>query len=639
MNNSRMLKIIGLVVAALILLPLSVSEIVQFFFNTTPWVAKVNSHLISPQDVHRRVIAQDYQLQMMRQRFGQYADFYIRMMGLDHEPQKLAVENLISDELLNQAADKAGISVSSDYVAEKLSSPLYILQHLPMVVPAHLIDENGISAHALRSYLRQTGLTASEFDAQVTRALNRGLLDSMVTKTTYVPQFVLRDYYMTEFSGKQFSIASLSLDDFLKQEEQKPIAEQELKQFFDEQNAQKKRYAVPEQRSGLVWRFDPANYGITIDSKAIESYYNNHKNDYKDTPAQIQVRTIVIATTTPAAQEKANQIHEQLVAKQVEFADMAKKNSDDKATADKGGLMPLFSQGTHDRDFEKAAFALQNKGDVSPILVTKNGYEILQLVDKKPITYKPLAAVESEIKSDLIQQQFSARFVADARKAIEESKSNPAAITDFIVQKAGKRTVLNKVTASQDPFVKGLFRIAPGTYAADLEGDLGVVVQLNQVEKAYTPSLESIADTVKKDLYTKRAESALDNALRAKLQEAQGKTNEEFSRLFIAPVEKTNMITPKDNAAINGLSNRGITPERIFQLEKVGMVTAAKGDRRGYIIRLDAIEPLNEAELNAKKSIIRKQIQGQEEQLVFGGFVASLYRSAKIKQNESQMNS
>jgi hypothetical protein len=210
---------------------------------------------------------------------------------------------------------------------------------------------------------------------------------------------------------------------------------------------------------------------------------------------------------------------------------------------------------------------------------------------------------------------------------------------DFVVKKAGKRTVLNKVTASQDPFVKGLFRIAPGSYAADMEGDLGVMVQLNQVEKAYIPSLDSITDKVKKDLYAKRADSALDGAIRTKLQEAQGKDRAAFSALFGGAVETTNMITPRDNAAINTLSTRGITPDRIFQLEKVGMVTAAKGDRKGYIIRLDAVEPLNETELNAKKSVIKKQIQGQEEQLVFGGFVASLYRSATIKQNESQMNS
>lgn len=637
--HGRAIKIIALILVAMFVLPLSVTQMVHFFFQSSPWIASVNKYMISPEDITRRVIAQDYQLQMVRQRFGEYADFYIKLMGLDHNPEQMALDNAVRDELLNQVVAKIGWRLPAEYVAEKLSDPLYIIQNLPDIIPAHLVDQQGISAAALRHYLRQINLTAAEFDDRVVHALERKLLDAVITKTTYVPQFVLHDYAATEFSGKRFSIATLSLDEFLKKEVARGITAQELQAFFDAKNTQEKRYLVPETRSGLVWRFDPAHYGITIDSKAVSDYYNAHKNDYKDKGAQVQVRRILIGNATPLAHEKAEKIHDQLAKEPGTFAAAATANSDDKATAAQGGLMPLFAQGSHDREFEKAAFALQTKGALSPILRTKDGYEILQLVEKKAATYKPLSAVENEIKSRLAQQQFNSRFALDARKAIEEGKTDPQAIADFITKKQGKRTVVTNTSAAQSSFIKSLFRIAPGAYAVDMEGDLGVLVQLTEVAKAHTPTLASIENKVKNDLYAQRAEQAFDAALRSYLRDAQGKTGAEFAALFGGKVEKTEIITPRDKVAIDKLAARGITPARIFQLEKVGMVTVAKGDGKGYIVKLDAIEPFNKKEFEEQKTQIKQQIQGQEEQLVFGGFVASLYRSATIKQNKSMMNS
>lgn len=630
--QGKAVRIIVFIIMALFILPLPMTQLFNFLFNKGTWVASINNHIISPEAVTRRAAVQDYQIRALRQRFGEYADFYMQLMGLNRDPHEIAFESLMHDELLNQAIAKLGWSFPSEYIVEKMHDPLYVIKNLSMIIPPQLLDAQGINPIALRNYLRQMALSQNEFDTQVAQALLRRLFDEVVTKAAYVPQFVLRDYFITEFSGKQFSIATLSLDDFIKKEEKNGVSSQDLKKFFDDQNAQAKRYFVPEKRSGIVWQFDPANYGIKIEVEAINSYYNAHKADYKDTSATIQVRRILIGKDEKNAQEKAEILYKQLVKSPNTFSDVAIKNSDDKETVSKGGLMPFFEQGKYDREFEKSAFALSKPGDISSVITTKEGYEIIQLVEKKAATYKALNVVKNEIENILIQQQFNKGFISDARKAIEENKTNPQAISDFITQKQGKRIELTQTTATRAPFVKSLFRIAsPHSYVADQEGDLGAIVELTAIEKGHIPSLESIENNVKKDLYIQRAEAALSLALHNYLKDAQGKTEAEFAQLFGNKVEKSGMITPKDKEAINKLNAKGISPERIFQLEKVGMVTVAKGKGNGHLIRLDAIEPFNEKEFESHKKQIKRQIKEQEEQLVFGGFVASLYRSATIK--------
>ena len=65
--------------------------------------------------------------------------------------------------------------------------------------------------------------------------------------------------------------------------------------------------------------------------------------------------------------------------------------------------------------FEKAAFLLPKEGDISAVLTTKDGIEIVQLVSKKMPTYKPLNQVSSSIKELLVAQKFDGQFASDMR--------------------------------------------------------------------------------------------------------------------------------------------------------------------------------------------------------------------------------
>jgi parvulin-like peptidyl-prolyl isomerase len=59
------------------------------------------------------------------------------------------------------------------------------------------------------------------------------------------------------------------------------------------------------------------------------------------------------------------------------FADLAKKNSQDKVSAERGGSLGIFPKGAMVPEFEKAVVALK-PGEISPVITTPYGYHIIR---------------------------------------------------------------------------------------------------------------------------------------------------------------------------------------------------------------------------------------------------------------------
>ncbi|SHJ42603.1 peptidyl-prolyl cis-trans isomerase SurA [Tangfeifania diversioriginum] len=68
-----------------------------------------------------------------------------------------------------------------------------------------------------------------------------------------------------------------------------------------------------------------------------------------------------------------------------DFADMARKLSDDKRSAMQGGEMPWFSAGRMIPEFSTPAFALENTGDMTPPVETPFGFHIIKKLDHRPV--------------------------------------------------------------------------------------------------------------------------------------------------------------------------------------------------------------------------------------------------------------
>ena len=147
-------------------------------------------------------------------------------------------------------------------------------------------------------------------------------------------------------------------------------------------------------------------------------------------PEQVQVRHILIAGTGTVVRAQAEKVLEELKAG-ANFEQLAKERSADPGSASKGGDLGLFARGRMVPEFDEAAFALKQPGDISGIVETKFGFHILKLDARRPAGIRTYEEVREElIKEVRAKLQQDAR-VAEAEKAQQGLKVNDAAIESF----------------------------------------------------------------------------------------------------------------------------------------------------------------------------------------------------------------
>jgi parvulin-like peptidyl-prolyl isomerase len=87
-----------------------------------------------------------------------------------------------------------------------------------------------------------------------------------------------------------------------------------------------------------------------------------------------------------------------------DFAKLAKQYSEDPGSKDDGGELLPFPRGQMALEIDAAAFSLTNN-QVSDVITTSIGYQILKLLDKIPSKKTDYFTAIANIKQGLIQQR------------------------------------------------------------------------------------------------------------------------------------------------------------------------------------------------------------------------------------------
>ena len=96
-----------------------------------------------------------------------------------------------------------------------------------------------------------------------------------------------------------------------------------------------------------------------------------------------------------------------------QFADLARKFSQDKGSATAGGDLDFFARGAMVKPFEDAAFAMK-KGDISEVVESDFGYHIIRLTDIKTPKQRSFEEMRAGMESDLKTQQAQRKYAESA---------------------------------------------------------------------------------------------------------------------------------------------------------------------------------------------------------------------------------
>ncbi len=143
---------------------------------------------------------------------------------------------------------------------------------------------------------------------------------------------------------------------------------------------------------------------LTVLTPEIEAFYKENAAQFSE-PAEVDLAEILFLTE---GKDKAQvrKTSEEVLARLkagASFEEEAKKHSDG-PTAARGGGIGTFKKGSMAPAVEQVAFAL-NQGDISSIIETDYGLQIIKVVSKKENQMKPLSEVRPTIQRMLIYKK------------------------------------------------------------------------------------------------------------------------------------------------------------------------------------------------------------------------------------------
>ncbi len=168
------------------------------------------------------------------------------------------------------------------------------------------------------------------------------------------------------------------------------VSDAEAKKFYNE-NTDKFKHPDKVRASHILISVNPEEITQGIKSKS---------KDLDDSSVKAKVNEEI-----QAKEAKANQLLAQAKKDPSQFAKLAKENSEDNASAVKGGDLGFFSEKEMVPEFSKAAFSMKPNTVSDKLVRTQYGYHIIMVTDRAAAGQTPYEKVKNDIKAYLENQK------------------------------------------------------------------------------------------------------------------------------------------------------------------------------------------------------------------------------------------
>ncbi len=298
------------------------------------------------------------------------------------------IEAMVADQAVAYEAQRMGFKVSDEELARQIRSTPQLATLTP---------------EQYQMTIEQMGYTVPEFEGDMRKNAAENILKDMAAEGVVVtPQEVENAYRQTNEKIKLAYIA-FSPDKFKAEVKPTPA---ELQAYYE---GKKTGFVVPESRNIQVILIDQDKIAANIQTPEaqLRAYYDAHKDQFR-TPDRVRVRHILLQTVGKSdAEKKKIKAQAEDLLKQIKaganFAELAKKYSEDPGTKDKGGEYGWMARGQTVKNFETAAFSMQ-PGQTSDIVTTEYGFHIIQVEEKQAAGLQPFEKVRDQIAADLNKQ-------------------------------------------------------------------------------------------------------------------------------------------------------------------------------------------------------------------------------------------
>ncbi|MFB3828910.1 MAG: peptidylprolyl isomerase [Bryobacteraceae bacterium] len=414
------------------------------------------------------------------------------------------VQDILTEYALAYEARRMGMQVSDTDLGKAIQ----------MVLPALFQGGQFAGKDAYAAMLAQQNLTIPEFEHNLRRQMLATRLRDIVLEGTVVTPADIEQEYRRKNEKVRIEYVKLTAAQFRSQVQVTP---EEARAYFQSHAA---NYQIPERRDLAILIVDQAKIeqSLTPSDADLERMYNQDKERFR-TPERVKVRHILLKTTGKTPQEEtAIKAKAEGLLKQIKsggnFAELAKKNSEDTGSAAKGGeLGDWVVRGQTVPEFEKEAFTLK-PGETSGLVKTQYGYHILQVLAKEQAHLQTFAEAKTQLASEWRKQRLNdvlQRTVDQAeallRKTPPEQVAAQLNLELVRAENVAPGGSLPQVGANPD-FEQAVLSLARGevSQAVSLPSNRIAVAQVTAVHPAHPATFEEVQNQVRDALLKDKAE-------------------------------------------------------------------------------------------------------------------------------------
>jgi peptidyl-prolyl cis-trans isomerase D len=572
--------------------------------------------------------------QQLQQRNPQYAS---NPMIVSLFEQQVG-QQLVQQQILLAEAAKLGISANNNDVVQFLHEG----QAGQVLFPNGKFIGSDQYAALISS---RFDMSVADFEESVRHDITIQRLRAYVTAGLTVSEKEARDQYLKGGTKIKFDYAVISGDDIRKSINP---TDADLEAFF-KKNAARYANAVPEERTISYFSFTPNDVPGGVQQptqQEIEAYYNAHKSEYS-VPEQAKSRHILIqvapnagAQADAAAKAKAEDILKQ-IQKGGNFADLAKKNSDDPGSKDSGGELGFAQRGHMVPEFDQAIFT-QKIGDAK-IVKTQYGYHIVQVEERTAAHAQSLSEVLPTIQATLMRQKSTGAQDAYARaltsEAIKNGLDKTAAAHHLQVVTTPPVNASGVIPALPD----GSQLIAHAFEAKATDppqsaptGEGYAIFQVKSVIPAHAPTFADWKSHVADDYRNERVPALMSQktaelAAKAKAENDLAKAAKEMGASF-----KTSDLVDQ-SGQVPDLGAVGQVAPQLFDMTPGTISGPINAGRTGVVAKLVDKQQPSDADIAKNLDQVRDQILEQKRQEAFEIFANSIITDYK-KNNRVRIN-
>ena len=497
-----------------------------------------------------------------------------------------------------------------------------------------------------QSVLEQQGMTVPDYEKERRDAMLGMRLENLEAQSLVVSDQDARAEYQRKNLKIGLQYVGFSEKDFAAKVNKDPAL---VKAYFDKNRG---TFRTPEKRDLNLIVGTTADFlkSANVSDQQLHQEYNSNLDSYR-IPERVKARHILIKTQgkpkeqIPALKAKAEDLLKQLQ-HGGDFAELAKKNSEDPGSGAKGGELGWLIRGQTVPQFEKTVFSLP-AGQLSGLVETEYGYHIIQVEEKQPGHTQTFEEVKAQLMADLQKEAASdnlRRSVASARAETVKTPGQAEAIAKkynlkFLkVEKFTSNGSLPEVN-SQPELTNAIFSAAKNAVtdvtSLDTQGKAAFAV-VTGIQPAHDADYAEVqADVLQKYTTTEGLRLAQEAAKAAVERAKKGESLETIAKSYDVAVKTASPFTT--DGAAEGIGS-GATLQSAFKANVGGIVGPVSAQDSEFVCKVTEKIPADMAQFAKNKDGIVQSLQTQKQTLATPLFrsslVAELKRRGKIKMNQ-----